>query len=126
MLTQNEATFSRECATEFIDDLRYFSLDEEHFFLEWASDLLDQVETLKMLRFELVPAKIKEDMFWRRYFAGMKRVITSEFFIDPDAKDYSHLQQNPIPNDSGAPAAPPPTQFAQPPQPVASHGRSHR
>lgn len=133
-LTENEKAFERDCKIEYIDDLHHFSLDEDHFFLEWAADLLDQVHSLQMLRFELVPAKIKEEMFWRRYFAGVKRVITSEFFIDPDAKDYSHLQKNPIPNQDSSPgrsrrgtqpAQNAPAQpmgighFAQPPQPIA-------
>ena len=84
-LSQNEETFYRECNE--IDEYMHFSLDEDNFFLEWAADLLDQIETLKLLRYQLVPAKIKEDVFWRRYFSAVKRVITNDFFVDPNAKE---------------------------------------
>eukprot|EP00400_MALV-I_sp_L67-5_P000716 gene716-63_t len=115
-LTSNEETFNRGCPV--FDGMLHVGIDEETFFLEWALDLLEQVESLKWLRYHLVPRKILEDDFWSRYFSGVKRVTMSEFFIDPDAEEFTPPPQPaPPPQQPVAPpphSSPPPGQASSP------------
>ena len=82
-LTISEENFLAECGNN--DTLEEdFSLDQQTFFLEWAMALLEQIESLKEVRFKLVPGRMKEDVFWKRYFAGIKRVVVKEFFLEAE------------------------------------------
>ncbi|CAJ1411426.1 unnamed protein product [Effrenium voratum] len=44
----------------------------------WAETLLEQQPGLKETRFRLVPAKLREEDFWDRYFAAVFHIIQLE------------------------------------------------
>eukprot|EP00405_Crypthecodinium_cohnii_P024748 CAMPEP_0206496682 /NCGR_PEP_ID=MMETSP0324_2-20121206/49606_1 /ASSEMBLY_ACC=CAM_ASM_000836 /TAXON_ID=2866 /ORGANISM="Crypthecodinium cohnii, Strain Seligo" /LENGTH=152 /DNA_ID=CAMNT_0053981849 /DNA_START=38 /DNA_END=493 /DNA_ORIENTATION=- len=61
-----------------------FSLEDDKAFGEWAAALLEWSPSLRQVRYRLVPALLKEEVFWSRYFAGLRSTIRAEVFRDED------------------------------------------
>lgn len=66
------------------DDAFTSDREEMEFVVEWAAALLEQIPTLRSTRYRLVPRKLKEGIFWKRYLAAVRRVIQQEFFVEKE------------------------------------------
>mmetsp|Transcript_4787 Transcript_4787/g.9718 ORF Transcript_4787/g.9718 Transcript_4787/m.9718 type:complete len:144 (+) Transcript_4787:24-455(+) len=86
-LTQDVETFLHRCPDELPKSCG-FSLEDDKAFAEWAAALLEWSGTLRQVRYRLVPGRIKEEVFWSRYFAGLRAVVRRDVFgnghADPD------------------------------------------
>eukprot|EP00920_Eleutheroschizon_duboscqi_P006971 GHVT01016163.1.p1 GENE.GHVT01016163.1~~GHVT01016163.1.p1 ORF type:complete len:189 (+),score=11.59 GHVT01016163.1:1427-1993(+) len=85
-LTADPDTFLSLCPPAELEELSLLEEDQisagsrparpfSDFCLEWASALLGQIPTLGVARFRLVPARVKEDKFWRRYFCAVRKLV---------------------------------------------------
>eukprot|EP00416_Gambierdiscus_australes_P004120 CAMPEP_0171144052 /NCGR_PEP_ID=MMETSP0766_2-20121228/145281_1 /TAXON_ID=439317 /ORGANISM="Gambierdiscus australes, Strain CAWD 149" /LENGTH=148 /DNA_ID=CAMNT_0011607895 /DNA_START=9 /DNA_END=451 /DNA_ORIENTATION=+ len=83
-LSQDADVFRARCPDELPADC-LFSLDERTTFAEWASALLEWNPTLRQVRYRLVPGCMKEEVFWSRYFAGVRQAVRQQL-----------LQQQPV------------------------------
>lgn len=62
-----------------------FFMEDEMAFAEWAAALLDWSDALRHVRFRLVPSRMKEEVFWSRFFAGLRRVVRRSVFEEEGA-----------------------------------------
>merc|ERR1712151_332819 len=75
-----------------------FSMDDNTAFAEWAGALLEQSPALRKVRFRLVPSRMKEDVFWSRYFAAVRRVARAAIFhSEEDDEDDTSGTDMPLP-----------------------------
>jgi len=82
-LTDSVESFLEQCPPA---DLPDFTLDDTTTFVEWAGALLEQLPSLKEVRYRLVPSRIKEERFWKRYFGAIKNILTQELLATPTAE----------------------------------------
>ncbi|CEM09022.1 unnamed protein product [Vitrella brassicaformis CCMP3155] len=82
-LTDSVESFLEQCPPA---DIPEFTLDDSTTFVEWAGALLDQLPSLKEVRYRLVPSRIKEERFWKRYFGAIKNILTQELLATPTAE----------------------------------------
>nr|ABI14286.1 BSD domain-containing protein [Pfiesteria piscicida] len=80
-LTQDADSFLAHCPEELPVSVG-FSLEDDKAFGEWAAALLEWSPTLRQVRYRLVPARLKEEAFWSRYFAGLREAVRREIFRD--------------------------------------------
>mmetsp|Transcript_69723 Transcript_69723/g.167379 ORF Transcript_69723/g.167379 Transcript_69723/m.167379 type:complete len:200 (+) Transcript_69723:63-662(+) len=87
-LTQDVEAFRRICQ-QSLTEKDHFSMDDDTAYAEWAEALLQWSEQLRRVRFRLVPARMKEEVFWNRYFAGVRMVLQKELFthLEDDSSD---------------------------------------
>lgn len=57
-----------------------FTMDDQTNFAEWAEALLEWSKELRQLRYRLVPRHLTEEVFWSRYFAGLRTQIQALIF----------------------------------------------
>ncbi len=55
--------------------LKCYEGADREIWEDWAERLLETSESLRDLRYKLVPKKLSEQDFWRKYFARAKQVI---------------------------------------------------
>ncbi|CEM38995.1 unnamed protein product [Vitrella brassicaformis CCMP3155] len=92
-LTDSVESFLEQCPPA---DLPDFTLDDTTTFVEWAGALLEQLPSLKEVRYRLVPSRIKEERFWKRYFGAIKNILTQELLATPTAEK-THAPPTPLP-----------------------------
>merc|ERR1711972_576985 len=81
-LTQDVDTFLRKCP-EQLPGNSGFTMDDDTVFAEWAAALLEWSAALRHVRYRLVPARRCEDVFWSRYFAGLRAAVRDNVFGEP-------------------------------------------
>ncbi|KAK6587812.1 hypothetical protein RS030_81215 [Cryptosporidium xiaoi] len=79
-LTLNKHVFLSNCPVSIIEN---FSLDEDSpncnfAFAEWAGALLMQIQELSDIRYQLVPSRMSEEIFWQRYFNAIRNIIIKD------------------------------------------------
>mmetsp|Transcript_4297 Transcript_4297/g.10601 ORF Transcript_4297/g.10601 Transcript_4297/m.10601 type:complete len:188 (+) Transcript_4297:56-619(+) len=87
-LTVDTDAFRQRCEASLAEK-DHFSMDDNTAYAEWAEALLQWSPSLRRVRFKLVPARLKEEVFWSRYFAGVRRVLQEELFthLEDDSSD---------------------------------------
>ena len=55
--------------------LKCFEGSDREVWEDWAETLLETDAALADFRFKLVPRKIQEDLFWRKYFGRAKTLL---------------------------------------------------
>eukprot|EP00413_Alexandrium_margalefii_P038127 CAMPEP_0204595274 /NCGR_PEP_ID=MMETSP0661-20131031/52576_1 /ASSEMBLY_ACC=CAM_ASM_000606 /TAXON_ID=109239 /ORGANISM="Alexandrium margalefi, Strain AMGDE01CS-322" /LENGTH=156 /DNA_ID=CAMNT_0051605777 /DNA_START=18 /DNA_END=488 /DNA_ORIENTATION=- len=78
-LTQDVQAFHAKCSTELPPECM-FSLDDSMAFGEWAEALLEWSASLRQVRYRLVPSRMREEVFWSRYFAGVRSTVRDQLF----------------------------------------------
>ncbi|EEA08166.1 BSD domain-containing protein [Cryptosporidium muris RN66] len=75
-LTIDTNEFLKSCQLYKIDN---FSLDDDQIpYAEWAAALLVLIPSLSNIRYELVPRRMNENLFWQRYFSTIRNIIISD------------------------------------------------
>ncbi|KAH8583652.1 BSD domain-containing [Cryptosporidium sp. chipmunk genotype I] len=109
-LTLNKQVFLTNCP---ISRIQGFSLDEDNPdciipFAEWAAALLSQMDDLNNIRYELVPRRMSESIFWQSYFNAIRNIIIKDVIISIEnqnalvsnatvpAKKYKEINENEI------------------------------
>ncbi|OII77449.1 BSD domain-containing protein [Cryptosporidium andersoni] len=85
-LTIDTNEFLKNCQSYKIDN---FSLDDDQTpYAEWAAALLVLIPSLSNIRYELVPRRMNENLFWQRYFSTIRSIIISDvIFSTEDVND---------------------------------------
>jgi len=90
LLTKDVDSFLTRCPNKLPGKHQEtFTMEEEAQFGDWAAALLEQSETLKKIRFRCVPQKMSEDVFWSRYFCGLRYIITTQILAPPQDIEYT-------------------------------------
>ncbi|KAJ1606676.1 hypothetical protein OIY81_1631 [Cryptosporidium canis] len=109
-LTLNKQVFLTNCP---ISRIPKFSLDEDDPdctipFAEWAAALLSQMDDLSNVRYELVPSRMSEGIFWQSYFNAIRNIIIKDVIISmeqseapiannaPPVRRYREINENEI------------------------------
>eukprot|EP00933_Yihiella_yeosuensis_P082709 TRINITY_DN96690_c0_g1_i1.p1 TRINITY_DN96690_c0_g1~~TRINITY_DN96690_c0_g1_i1.p1 ORF type:complete len:166 (+),score=27.33 TRINITY_DN96690_c0_g1_i1:89-586(+) len=92
-LTKDPETFLSRCK-EPLPSQDGFTMDDDTNFAEWAGALLETVPSLCRVRFRLVPSRLKENVFWSRYFAEVRCVVRGLVF-HPRSDSEDEGQQQP-------------------------------
>ncbi|KAJ1606846.1 hypothetical protein OJ253_2578 [Cryptosporidium canis] len=109
-LTLNKEVFLTNCP---ISRIAKFSLDEDDPdctipFAEWAAALLSQMDDLSNVRYELVPSRMSEGIFWQSYFNAIRNIIIKDVIISmeqsetpivhnaPPVRRYKEINENEI------------------------------
>lgn len=79
-LTLNKQVFLTNCP---VSRIQGFSLEEDDPncaipFAEWAAALLSQMDDLSNVRYELVPGRMSESIFWQSYFNAIRNIIIKD------------------------------------------------
>jgi len=87
-LVMDAETFIATC-TEQMPPNSGFTMDDDTCFAEWAGALLEWSPRLRRTRFLLVPKKMKEDIFWSRFFGTLRVVVREKIFApaEPESED---------------------------------------
>ncbi|WRK32521.1 BSD domain containing protein, partial [Cryptosporidium parvum] len=85
-LTLNKQVFLTNCP---VSRIQGFSLDEDDPdciipFAEWAAALLSQMDELNNIRYELVPSRMSESIFWQSYFNAIRNIIIKDVIISTE------------------------------------------
>mmetsp|Transcript_41296 Transcript_41296/g.113884 ORF Transcript_41296/g.113884 Transcript_41296/m.113884 type:complete len:157 (-) Transcript_41296:38-508(-) len=83
-LATNVDTFLESCPTELPASCPRVSVAEDTTlaYMEWAEALLHWSPELRQVRFTLVPKRMKEAVFWSRYFASVRHTVQKLLFHD--------------------------------------------
>ncbi|KAF8823062.1 BSD domain-containing protein [Cardiosporidium cionae] len=90
LLTEDGDTFLYRCPKS---DVEEFSFDDHSDFLEWSQFLLRQVPSLAAVRYALVPKRISEDEFWKRYYTALREIVIAQI---------EHTNKGSIPKESSS------------------------
>lgn len=74
-LCSSPEVFLREFPKTKETDLPEFSFEEGSEFLKWAVALLKTIPDLDNVRYKLVPTRMKEEDFWRRFYYGIRLMV---------------------------------------------------
>ncbi|KAF7458915.1 BSD domain-containing protein [Cryptosporidium felis] len=79
-LTLDKQTFLTNCP---ISKINGFSLEDDNLscnvpFAEWAAALLSQMDELNNIRYELVPGRMSEEIFWQSYFNAIRNIVIKD------------------------------------------------
>mmetsp|Transcript_96296 Transcript_96296/g.281294 ORF Transcript_96296/g.281294 Transcript_96296/m.281294 type:complete len:157 (-) Transcript_96296:80-550(-) len=96
-LSEDVDAFRARCPEVLAADCA-FSLDDRTAFAEWAEALLEWSPSLRKVRYSLVPSRMKEEVFWSRYFAGVRSVVRQQLFPG-DKEESRHGSPEPEPPD---------------------------
>ena len=78
-LSVDVESFKRLCKAPLPADVG-FTMDDDTNFAEWAEALLEWSPELRRLRYRLVPRHLTEELFWSRYFNGLREQIQALIF----------------------------------------------
>ncbi|POM85143.1 BSD domain protein [Cryptosporidium meleagridis] len=109
-LTLNKQVFLTNCP---VSRIQGFSLEEDDPdciipFAEWAAALLSQIDELNNIRYELVPSRMSESIFWQSYFNAIRNIIIKDVIISTEngnsllsnssfpVKKYKEINENEI------------------------------
>eukprot|EP00931_Biecheleriopsis_adriatica_P069686 TRINITY_DN43488_c0_g1_i1.p1 TRINITY_DN43488_c0_g1~~TRINITY_DN43488_c0_g1_i1.p1 ORF type:complete len:567 (+),score=102.08 TRINITY_DN43488_c0_g1_i1:62-1702(+) len=107
-LTEDIDAFLSKCPHRLPKDSG-FTMDDDTNFAEWAGALLEWNPELRKVRFRLVPQRMKEEVFWSRYFAGLRTAVRRLMFDDADSsQEEEHCEASQI-------SEAPPVTHAKPP-----------
>ncbi|KAL7066986.1 BSD domain-containing protein [Cryptosporidium serpentis] len=91
-LTIDTNKFLRNCQSYKIDN---FSLDDDQTpYAEWAAALLVLIPSLSNIRYELVPRRMNESLFWQRYFSTIRSIIISDVILSTEDVNCSDTKVN--------------------------------
>ncbi|KAL8424475.1 hypothetical protein Efla_003500 [Eimeria flavescens] len=98
LATSDPLTFLSLCQkqTELRDD--EFTFDDDSIFVEWALALLKELPALGRIRYALVPARLREEVFWKRFFGFCRHTIQQHIL--------NSVETDEVPT-PGAPGGPP-------------------
>eukprot|EP00927_Polykrikos_kofoidii_P085318 TRINITY_DN9255_c0_g2_i1.p1 TRINITY_DN9255_c0_g2~~TRINITY_DN9255_c0_g2_i1.p1 ORF type:complete len:151 (-),score=39.97 TRINITY_DN9255_c0_g2_i1:168-620(-) len=93
LLTTDEDAFLTACPEELPRSCPEVTVGENTTlaYMEWAEALLEWNEELRKVRFKLVPKRMKEAVFWSRYFAGVRRTVQKTLFHGQEEEDEAML-----------------------------------
>eukprot|EP01071_Lankesteria_metandrocarpae_P007339 Lankesteria_metandrocarpae@DN4648_c0_g1_i6.p1 len=112
---------SRQLASASQLCIEHFSLDESTIFLSWAEALLNQLPSLRQLRFRLVPQRLPEESFWEMFFFLVRHSIIDHVRLKSEAD--TMLSNRAAPH-NGSPTLPPTSATANAAAPVKVHNHS--